>query len=60
VLPFDPGLAIPTKSGVSVMVGGSVQTEACIDGYSVPSGQVPTAALDVSGKAGGARVPQHP
>jgi hypothetical protein len=48
VLPFDPGLGIPAKSGLSVLVTGSPQAEVYTDGYSVSAGSVPAAAATAS------------
>lgn len=42
VVPFDPGLGIPTKSGLSVKVTGALELDAYADGFSVPSAQVPS------------------
>jgi hypothetical protein len=47
-LPFDPGLGIPAKSGLSVFVNGSVVAEVYADGYSVSSATVPTSAATVT------------
>jgi hypothetical protein len=43
VLPFDPGLGIPAKSGLSARAMGSAEAEAYTDGYTVSSGSVPAA-----------------
>jgi hypothetical protein len=52
-LPFDPGLGVPAKSGLSAFANGSVDAEIYVDGYSVPSSQVPasTASVREGGKA---------
>jgi hypothetical protein len=44
VLPFDPGLGIPAKSGLSAFAGGAVQAEVYTDGNSVASSAVPATA----------------
>jgi hypothetical protein len=49
VLPFDPGLGIKAGSGLSGFADGTVQAEVYTDGYSVPSGAVPTGAVTTSG-----------
>jgi hypothetical protein len=41
VIPFDPGLGIPAKSGVSVRIVGSLEADAYADGFSVAALQVP-------------------
>ena len=48
-LPFDPGLAIPAKSGLSAFANGSLQVDVGIEGYAVPSSQVPAGAVRASG-----------
>ena len=60
-LPFDPGLGIPAKSGLSVVVAGSIQADVYMDGYSVPSGSVPAAMVSVSkaDKPGAVGAPPH-
>jgi hypothetical protein len=42
VLPFDPGLGIRANSGISARATGSVEAEAYVDAYSVPSASVPS------------------
>jgi hypothetical protein len=39
--PFDPGVAIPAGSSLSVNVAGAVQAEVYADGYTVPAAAVP-------------------
>jgi hypothetical protein len=49
ILPFDPGLGIPAKSGLSAETGGSVEAQVFADGYSVPSIQVATSGVRSTG-----------
>ncbi len=42
VVPFDPGLGIAAKSGLSVKITGALDVDAYADGFSVPSAQVPS------------------
>jgi hypothetical protein len=51
VLPFDPGLGIPAKSGLSARATGSVQGEVYTDAYSVSASSVPAAATTTASKA---------
>jgi hypothetical protein len=44
IVPFDPGLGIPAGSSLSTDATGSVKAEAYMDGYLVPSAQVPAVA----------------
>jgi hypothetical protein len=47
VVPFGSGLTIPASSALSILVGGSVATEAYVDGYTVPTAVAPTAGQTV-------------
>lgn len=41
-VPFDPGFGIPAGSQLSAQVVGSVEADVNVNGYSVPSSQVPS------------------
>jgi len=47
-VPLAAGAAIPAGSAVSLIVAGTFQIEAFIDGYVVPASQVPAAAATVT------------
>ena len=51
VVPFDPGLGIKAGSAISVKVWPTTSdiAEAFLDGYTVPSSQVPSSAFTQSG-----------
>ena len=40
-VPFDPGLAVPSGSGLSANINGNVAVEVYVDGYSVASSVAP-------------------
>lgn len=45
VIPFDPGIGVPSASHLSVVINGSVSAESYVDGYVVPSTAVPAASV---------------
>jgi hypothetical protein len=55
MVPFDPGLAIPNGSSLSVLVGGSVGVAVYVDGYQVPSAVAPEAGGQVFQMSGTSR-----
>jgi hypothetical protein len=54
-LPFDPGLGIRAGSGLSAVAQGSVGAELYLEGYAVPSSQVPATRVTTLGS----RTPQQ-
>jgi hypothetical protein len=52
VVPFDPGVGVPSGSSLSALVTGSVKAETYTDGYLVPSAQVPAAPGKTIANAG--------
>jgi hypothetical protein len=50
---FDPGVAIPAGGALSAVIGGAVQAEFYVDGYTVGAGVLPAAGqtIQVNGSA---------
>lgn len=55
IVPFDPGLAVPSGSGLSVLVGGSVGAAVYVDGYRVDSSVAPEAGGQTFQESGNVR-----